>query len=225
MAHVEVRNWEKFQHYKHRNPPWIRLYVALLDDPEFARLPDVTKAHLVACWMLAGRYHNKLPADLDWLATKMNATEAVRWVELINGHWIKVCGMDASELLATCKQNACTEQSRAETEILLPRRERRVASPAVTNGTGWNATLRSEAIRLAMGDWNAPRWGKALKEAYEREGQSLVRIVACIPLFNERNQEGRFRSPERFAQQLPDLIDFKFRVLTPEEMKHELRKA
>ena len=27
-----VKNWSKFQHYKNRNPPWIRLHVEILDD-------------------------------------------------------------------------------------------------------------------------------------------------------------------------------------------------
>lgn len=29
-THFKVRNWEQFQHYKDRNPPWIKLHFALL---------------------------------------------------------------------------------------------------------------------------------------------------------------------------------------------------
>ena len=140
MAHLEVRNWEKFQHYKHRNPPWIRLYVALLDDLEFARLPDVTKAHLVAIWMLAGRYHNRLPDDLKWLEQKMNTNQPVDWGKLLNDGWVTVSG-DASDVLAQCKQNATTEQSRAENteqSIGAVAPEKRQSKPrTVSTGVTW----------------------------------------------------------------------------------------
>jgi hypothetical protein len=72
-------------------------------------MPDATKAHLVGLWMLAGRYHNELPANLDFLSQKLNATEVVDWEALLGGGWITPYGILASELLASCKQSASTE--------------------------------------------------------------------------------------------------------------------
>jgi len=41
---MKIKNWHKFQHYKHRNPPWIKLHRGLLDDPEwFALSGDASK--------------------------------------------------------------------------------------------------------------------------------------------------------------------------------------
>jgi hypothetical protein len=37
---LTIKNWSEFQHYKDRNPPWIKLHRALLDDYAFAALPD-----------------------------------------------------------------------------------------------------------------------------------------------------------------------------------------
>jgi len=72
-----VKNFEKFQHYKDRSPPWIKLYNELLDDYEFGLLPDASKMHLIAIWLLASRSENKIPYDPEWVARRINATEPV----------------------------------------------------------------------------------------------------------------------------------------------------
>ena len=72
-----VRNFERFQHYKDRSPPWIKLYNELLDDYRFAVLPDASKWHLVAIWLLASRSDNGIPADTKWIAGHIGATEQV----------------------------------------------------------------------------------------------------------------------------------------------------
>ena len=71
MAHLRVRNWERFQHYKHRNPPWIKFYADLLDDDELAGMPK--EARLVYCLvlLLASRKNNRLPKDAHWLAAEL----------------------------------------------------------------------------------------------------------------------------------------------------------
>ena len=40
MDFFRVTNWDQYQHYKDRDPTWIKLYARLLDDYEFATLPD-----------------------------------------------------------------------------------------------------------------------------------------------------------------------------------------
>lgn len=112
-----VKNFERFQHYKDRSPPWIKLYNETLDDYEFGRLPDASKAHLFAIWLLASRYDNKIPHDARWIATKINATSPVDLDLLENAGFI-ICDkvmQSASDTLATRKQNACPETER-ETE-------------------------------------------------------------------------------------------------------------
>lgn len=77
MSFFRVKNFEKFQHYKDRSPPWIKLYNELLDDYDFGLLPDASKMHLIAIWLLASRSDNKIPYDPSWVAKRVNATEMV----------------------------------------------------------------------------------------------------------------------------------------------------
>jgi hypothetical protein len=72
MRHLIVKNWEKFQHYHDRNPPWIKLHRALLDDYEFSCLNDVNKAHLMLIWLFASQNDGRIPEDAKFLQRKLS---------------------------------------------------------------------------------------------------------------------------------------------------------
>jgi hypothetical protein len=88
-GHFSIKNFEQFQHYRDRSPKWIKLYNELLEDYEFATLPDATKGQLMAMWLLASRMDNRLPADADWLAKRINATEPVNLELLFEAGFIE----------------------------------------------------------------------------------------------------------------------------------------
>lgn len=135
MNYIQVKNWEDFQHYKDRTPPWIKLYNHLLDDFEFSCLPDASKAHLLSIWLLASRTGNKIPNNSRWIGNKINATEDVDLDVLIDSGFLEIipnennelhkAEHDASTLLHTPERNAClereesrVEQSRVEIEYM-----------------------------------------------------------------------------------------------------------
>lgn len=51
---IIVRNWEKFQHYRDRQPPWIKLYTSLLRDPRYLELSMGARGLLITIWMAFG---------------------------------------------------------------------------------------------------------------------------------------------------------------------------
>jgi len=111
MEYLMVKNFENYQHYKDRNPAWIKLYNSLLDDYEFCHLPDVSKWHMVGIFLLASRYQNRIPYDEKWLAQKLSSDNGVDVDSLVS------CGMlcvyqDASNTLA--KAVPREEESREE---------------------------------------------------------------------------------------------------------------
>jgi hypothetical protein len=78
-------------------------------------LPDASKAHLVAIWLLASRYNNEVPADAEWIARKINATTTVDLTLLEKAEFIKFNQL-CSEPLAHCKQVARPERE-TETQV------------------------------------------------------------------------------------------------------------
>lgn len=114
MEYLSVRNWESFQHYKDRNPPWIKLHRSLLNDYEFACLQDASKLHLMLIWLLASQMNNEIPSDPDYLKRALHLAETPDLNELIDKGFL-VCSQSASETLAGRKQSAMLETER-ETE-------------------------------------------------------------------------------------------------------------
>lgn len=53
MEHLKVKNWEKYQHYKDRNPPWIKLHRDILSDRKFMQLSMESKGLLMCLWVIA----------------------------------------------------------------------------------------------------------------------------------------------------------------------------
>lgn len=76
-GYLRVKNWDKFQHYKDRRPPWIKLHVELTDDYAFSDLSDVQKFHVIGIWLLAARTDNKIPNDSRWVTSRIGAHEPV----------------------------------------------------------------------------------------------------------------------------------------------------
>jgi hypothetical protein len=117
MRTFSVKNFEKFQHYKDRSPPWIKLYNELLDDYEFGRLQDASKMHLIGIWLLASRSDNKIPYDSEWVQKRINANSMVNLEELEQAGFIVVSQeLQSSEQPASTPLAKCLTREEGETE-------------------------------------------------------------------------------------------------------------
>lgn len=87
--YLRVVGWEQFQHYKDRDPIWIKLHRTVLDSYEFGRLQDASKAHLMLIWLLAGRLGNRIPNDPAWIGRRISATSTVDLQPLYDGGFIE----------------------------------------------------------------------------------------------------------------------------------------
>lgn len=118
---LRVKDWARFQHYKHRRPPWIRLYRELLDDMTWHRLPVASKALAPMLWLLASETpEGKIEGDSETLAFRLRLAskdfeEALE--PLISSGWI-IKSDPASILLAPCTQVATSESEFRVTESL-----------------------------------------------------------------------------------------------------------
>jgi hypothetical protein len=74
MNFLTVKNWKDFQHYGKRNPPWIKLHRAVIDDYAFCSLPDAAKGHLMLIWLYASQNNGRVPVDPSFLENKLSIT-------------------------------------------------------------------------------------------------------------------------------------------------------
>lgn len=126
-----VKNFEEFQHYKDRKPVWIKLYNDVLDDYDFGLLPDASKSHLIAIWLLASRYKNAVPYDAEWVAKRINATEPVDLDRLVKAGFL-IISQGCSDVLAEPEQPASTEtETQVRADLVIDARGRTRAQQEV----------------------------------------------------------------------------------------------
>jgi len=68
---LRVRNFETFQHYSKRRPPWVKLYKDLWHDPEFIHLDSVVKLCIIGCFTLASETDNRIPENRKWIQKRL----------------------------------------------------------------------------------------------------------------------------------------------------------
>lgn len=117
MMILKPKNWSKFQHYRDRCPPWIKLHRDILNDRVFASLPIASKALAPLLWLLASESKDgSFDAASDELSFRLRI--ASKDIEqglkplIDNGFFV-----DASTILAPCYQVAIPErEGERETE-------------------------------------------------------------------------------------------------------------
>ena len=104
MCHI--KNWQEYQHYKNRRPPWIKLHRSLLDDADYAALDPKSAKLLPLIWLIASESTDGQIPGPKALAWRLRIAEKEASKALADcAHWIE---QDASTMLADCKQDAST---------------------------------------------------------------------------------------------------------------------
>lgn len=104
---MQIKNWHEYQHYKDRDPKWIKLYKKILDDPEWHKLDGQSAKVLVMLWLLASEEHGELPGFHE-IAFRLRVPE--KTIESICSklsHWLV---QPASNTLAEPYQPASLER-------------------------------------------------------------------------------------------------------------------
>ena len=137
---MKVKNWDEFQHFKDRNPIWIKLYRKLLDDRQWYDLDPVASKLLINLWLLASENHGELPSIPD-IAFRLRLPEKQVYSSLSKlSHWLI---QDDINVISTCHQAVISE---TETETETEERKRQIPvevplerSPAPSGVFVWNA--------------------------------------------------------------------------------------
>jgi hypothetical protein len=86
---MKIKNWTKFQHFKDRRPPWVKLYRDILDDLEWHELDPLAAKVLVMLWLIASEDDGRIP-DTKTLAFRLRLTE-IKTKEIVIklSHWLE----------------------------------------------------------------------------------------------------------------------------------------
>lgn len=118
MALYRIVEWEQYQHYRDRSPPWIKLHRGTLTSRTWVTLDDAGRVLAVACMLIAADTGNEIPTDPAYIRRRAYLDHdpdfaplvAVGFIELVSD--IKALAEDRKHMLAPRKQviaSACSE--------------------------------------------------------------------------------------------------------------------
>ena len=86
---MRIKHWNKFQHFKDRKPPWVKLYRDLLDDLDWHELDAQASKVLVMLWLIASEDEGHIPSTKT-LAFRLRMTEK-QTNDCLNklSHWLE----------------------------------------------------------------------------------------------------------------------------------------
>lgn len=141
MKYIRIAGWEKYQHYKDRNPPWIKLHRELLTSNTWVSLDDAGRVLAIAIMMLAAATGNRIPAQPAYVRRVAYLNDDPDFAPLVEVGFIEIID-ENPEHASAAQAVAITSQAdaRPETEQRRDREEKkeveaRVPRSALRRGT------------------------------------------------------------------------------------------
>lgn len=149
-----IKGWVKFQHFKDRRPPWIKLYRDILEDPDWHELDGDTAKILVALWLLASEddeQQGQLP-DARRLAFRLRISETkVNQALTKLSHWLEQDGINT--ISSGYQDDAPETETETETEIETKKEKREIQKalpcPDSVNPATWSDFLQVRKAKKA----------------------------------------------------------------------------
>lgn len=134
---IRIKGWGKYQHYKDRNPPWIKLHRELLTSLTWAMADDASRVLAVACMLLAAATDNKIPFDSGYVKRVAYLNHDPDFSQLLKLEFLEVIDdkgnvvitaitplADASKMQAHARPETETETEQSKKEQNLSSRSR-----------------------------------------------------------------------------------------------------
>ena len=218
----KIKNWTKFQHFKDRRPPWVKLYRDLLDDLEWHELDPLAAKSLVMIWLIASETDGILP-DVKKLAFRLRLSEnSTKSIVSKLSHWLEQA--DINVISERYQDDSLETETETETETEKKTRSRALTSqseifvlPDWVNQEHWDAwhstSKRKKATnaqkRLAIEKLDAWRvqgqdYAGALREAALAGWQGLFLPDDKTQTKKSAEPAWRTEQKERMAKIFPE---------------------
>lgn len=162
--YFRIRNWSEYQHYKKKDPAWIKLYRSTLTDSDLMRLPVSTRWLAIGLLVLAAETNNEIPNDPDWITWRLRLEEAPDLSTLASVGFIE--GYSGSrESLEKVYSDSIPEtekETEKETDSVVSQPGEPDVDNSLEEGLAWNARLAPLA-REAGGERNVGNWLRKAK--------------------------------------------------------------
>ena len=190
---LQPKNWDQFQHYKDRCPPWIKLHRDLLTDRDFMRLPIASKALAPLLWLMASESKDgTFDGSLDELVFRLHITEK-EYQDGLKPLLDKGFFIVASGVLADRLQHAIPER---ETEKET-KKEKKATDVATPIGVSLDVWLEFVAHRKSKKAKVTELVLQGLIKEAEKAGWSLEEVLKEIVVRNWQSFKADWVQPRQ----------------------------
>ena len=172
MRYISVRNWGKHQHYRDRNPPWIKLHRELLTSHTWVGADDASRALAIAIMLLAAANGNRIPADPAYIKRVAYLNSQPDFSFLIKSEFIDIVDENGNASNTLADASTMQAYARPETETETETETEKKIGPS-----------GPDPVLVAFQDWNklAAEIGlaQASKLTDTRRRQLKARLSEC----------------------------------------------
>ena len=143
--YFSVKNFESYQRYKDRLPPWIKLHYALLEDAAWMLLDEVQQCRYMKLLLVASRCDNRILNDQTYLKNMLRVHSDIDLTPLFHSGFLvtfgaKKCRDRGPKLaLSVHRETESLKKDSSETESLKKDSKRQIAQ----SDSDWLATLKT----------------------------------------------------------------------------------
>jgi hypothetical protein len=197
MNDMKIKNWAKFQHFKDRRPPWVKLYRDILDDMDWHQLDPLASKVLVTLWLLASEDENQqgtLP-DIKTIAWRLRLTEKqVSECIFKLSHWLEQDDINAI--------SGGYQSDRPETETK-KETKKEIEAPEGVSPEVWDSFVKQRKAKKAQITDNVMA---AIQKEATKAGWPLDAVLNEIVVRNWQSFKAEWVQPKQsFAQQAADI--------------------
>ena len=230
---MKIKHWSKFQHFKDRKPPWVKLYRDILDDLQWHELDPLAAKVLVMLWLIASEDEGRIPNNKT-LAFRLRLTES-KTKEIVTklSHWLEQDDIntisDGYQLDLPETETETDKEKEKETKVKAPEGvspevwdsfvKQRKTSRAVIN----ESVLKTIAVEAQKAKWTmeqalaecAARGWRGFKAEWVLPKANPADIVKLtVPSKNEPDPAlEKIKADEKKAAPMPDHIRQAMEVL------------
>jgi hypothetical protein len=197
MNDMKIKNWAKFQHFKDRRPPWVKLYRDILDDMDWHQLDPLASKVLVTLWLLASEDENQqgtLP-DIKTIAWRLRLTEKqVSECIFKLSHWLEQDDINAI--------SGGYQSDRPETETK-KETKKEIEAPEGVSPEVWDSFVKQRKAKKAQITDNVMT---AIQKEANKAGWPLDAALNEIVVRNWQSFKAEWVQPKQsFVQQAADI--------------------
>lgn len=164
VQYLSVKNFEQYQRYKDRLPPWIKLHYSLLEDALWMQLDEVQQGRYMKLLLVASRCDNRIMNDQTYLQNMLRLRCHVDLTPLIHAGFLVTFGATRTKVRGP--KLSLSVHRETETDPTLKKESRDRVSSERNQETDYSSREVQKPSRAAAGEAVSAKTWEAYSQAY-----------------------------------------------------------